>query len=179
MAAINGEPQVVTDSALRAANLGVKYSLDLIGLMTFWLGIMKLGEKSGLVDYLAILIRPITKILFPKIPKNHPAIGAILLNMSANILGLGNAATPFGLKAMQELQKLNNNSDEASDEMITFLAINTSCITIVPATIIGVRVAAGSTNPTEIVGTTLCATFVGMTVALTIDKVLKYFSRKG
>jgi len=179
VAALKGQPEVITDSVLQAANLGVKYSFDLIGLMTFWLGIMRLGEAAGLVDILARIIRPFTKFLFPSVPANHPAMGAILLNISANVLGLGNAATPFGLKAMQELQTLNNNSDEASDAMITFLAINTSCIVIVPATIIGVRVAAGSTNPTEIVGTTLFATLVGMAIALTADKIFRLFTRRG
>jgi len=179
VAAAKGQPEIITDTVLQAANLGVKYSFDLIGLMTFWLGIMRLGEAAGLVDILAQAIRPFTKFLFPSVPANHPAMGAILLNISANVLGLGNAATPFGLKAMQELQILNNQSDEASDAMITFLAINTSCIVIVPATIIGVRVAAGSLNPTEIVGTTLFATLIGMVMALTTDKVLRQFTGKG
>ena len=105
-------------------------------------------------------------------------MGAILLNLSANILGLGNAATPFGLKAMQELQSINKGSNEASDAMITFLALNTSCITLVPATIIGVRVAAGSANPTEIVGTTIFATSVGMILAVTFDRIFRYFAKK-
>jgi len=179
VAAVKGQPEIITDTVIQAANLGVRYSFDLIGLMTFWLGIMRLGEAAGLVDILAKIIRPFTSILFPSVPANHPAMGAILLNISANVLGLGNAATPFGLKAMQELQLLNKNSNEASDAMITFLAINTSCIVIVPATIIGVRVAAGSVNPTEIVGTTLFATLIGMTIALTADKIFRIFTRKG
>jgi len=179
VAAIKGQPEIITDTVIQSANLGVRYSFDLIGLMTFWLGIMRLGEAAGLVDILAKIIRPFTRVLFPSVPANHPAMGAILLNISANVLGLGNAATPFGLKAMQELQLLNKNSNEASDAMITFLAINTSCIVIVPATIIGVRVAAGSINPTEIVGTTLFATLIGMTIALTADKVFRLFTRKG
>ena len=139
---------------------------------------MRVGEKAGLVDILAKIIKPFTKFLFPSIPENHPAMGSILLNLSANFLGLGNAATPFGLKAMQELQSLNNGSDEASDAMVTFLALNTSCMTLVPATIIGVRVAAGSLNPTEIVGTTMFATFLGMTLALTSDRLFRFFSRR-
>ncbi|MFZ5943458.1 MAG: nucleoside recognition domain-containing protein [Bacillota bacterium] len=179
VAAANGQPEIITDTVLQAANLGVKYSFDLIGLMTFWLGIMRLGEAAGLVDLLARMIRPFTRLLFPSVPSDHPAMGAILLNVSANILGLGNAATPFGLKAMQELQTLNKGSDTASDAMITFLAINTSCIVIVPATIIGVRLAAGSLNPTEIVGTTLFATIIGMTISLTADKLFRIFARKG
>jgi len=178
VAAINGQPEIITDSALQAANLGVKYSFDLIGLMTFWLGIMRLAEAAGLVDIMAKIIKPITRFLFPSVPSDHPAMGAILLNISANILGLGNAATPFGLKAMQELQKLNHGSDTASDAMITFLAINTSCIVIIPATIIGVRVAAGSMNPTEIVGTTLFATLIGMSIALSADKLFRFFAKR-
>lgn len=178
VAAMNGQPEVITDSALQAANLGVKYSFDLIGLMAFWLGIMRVGEKVGLVDILAKAIKPITKFLFPSVPQSHPAMGSILLNLSANLLGLGNAATPFGLKAMQELQTLNNGSDEASDAMVTFLVLNTSCMTIVPATIIGVRVAAGSLNPTEIVGTTMFATFIGMSLALTSDKLFRFMARR-
>lgn len=178
VAAINGQPEIITDSVLQAANLGVKYSFDLIGLMTFWLGIMRLGEVAGLVDILARLIRPFTRFLFPSVPQDHPAMGTILLNLSANILGLGNAATPFGLKAMQELQSINKGSNEASDAMITFLALNTSCITLVPATIIGVRVAAGSANPTEIVGTTIFATSVGMILAVTFDRIFRYFAKK-
>jgi len=178
VAAINGQPEIITDSVLQAANLGVKYSFDLIGLMTFWLGIMRLGEVAGLVDILARLIRPFTRFLFPSVPQDHPAMGAILLNLSANILGLGNAATPFGLKAMQELQSINKGSNEASDAMITFLALNTSCITLVPATIIGVRVAAGSANPTEIVGTTIFATSVGMILDVTFDRIFRYFAKK-
>lgn len=178
VAALNGNPQVVTDSALQAAQLAVKFSFELIGLMAFWLGIMKLAEESGLVDIFARIISPLTRLLFPSIPKNHPAMGSILLNLSANILGLGNAATPFGLKAMQELNSLNNNSDVASDAMCTFLAINTACITLLPATVIGLRLAAGSSNPTEIVGTTIFATAIGMSLAIVADLILRPLSRK-
>ncbi len=177
IAALEGKPQVVTDAAFQAAQVAVKYALELIGVMSFWLGIMKVAQEAGLITTLARLIKPLTKLLFPSIPPEHPALGAILLNISANILGLGNAATPFGLKAMQELQTLNGQSDKASDAMCTFLALNTSCITLLPTTIIGIRLTAGSQNPTEIVGTTVFATTLGMTVAIIADKILRRFSR--
>ncbi|MFZ5755150.1 MAG: nucleoside recognition domain-containing protein [Bacillota bacterium] len=177
MAAWQGKPQVVTDAAFQAAQVAVRYALELIGIMSFWLGVMKVAQEAGLITTLAKLIKPLTGKLFPSIPSDHPALGAILLNISANILGLGNAATPFGLKAMQELQTLNGQSDKASDAMCTFLALNTSCITLLPTTIIGIRLTAGSQNPTEIVGTTVFATTLGMTVAVIADKILRRFSR--
>lgn len=177
MAAWEGKPQVVTDAAFQAAQVAVRYALELIGIMSFWLGVMKVAQEAGLITTLARLIKPLTGKLFPSIPSDHPALGAILLNISANILGLGNAATPFGLKAMQELQTLNRQSDKASDAMCTFLALNTSCITLLPTTIIGIRLTAGSENPTEIVGTTVFATAIGMTVAIISDKILRRFFR--
>ena len=177
MSAWKGNPQVVTDAAFQAAHAAVKYALELIGIMSFWLGVMKVAQEAGLISTLARLIKPLTGKLFPSIPSDHPALGAIILNISANILGLGNAATPFGLKAMQELQFLNRHSDKASDAMCTFLAINTSCITVMPTTIIGIRLTAGSQNPTEIVGTTVFATAISMTVAIIADRILRRFFR--
>jgi len=169
VAAINGNIEVVTEAALGAARGAVTVCFDLIGVMALWLGIMKIAEKAGMVRALARLMKPFIRRLFPSIPPEHPAMGAVILNLSANMLGLGNAATPFGMKAMQELQKLNNNSDEASEAMCTFLALNTSCITLVPATIVGVRVSFGSANPTEIVGPCIFATAVAMTIAVSLD----------
>ncbi|KAF1086486.1 Spore maturation protein A [Sporotomaculum syntrophicum] len=175
VAAINGHVEVVTKAALEGAQVAVKTSLDLIAIITFWLGIMKLAEAAGLVQALARLVQPITRFLFPSVPKDHPAMGAIVMNLSANILGLGNAATPMGLIAMQELQKLNRgNSKEATDAMCTFLALNTSCITLIPTTIIGIRLIYGSADPTEIVGTTIFATTMGMTAAICMDRLLRY-----
>jgi len=173
LAGIRGQPELVTQSAFEAAQAAVKYSIELIGIMSLWLGLMKVAEEAGLIKALARLLRPFTKLLFPSLPQNHPALGSILMNFSANLLGLGNAATPFGLKAMQELQEINNNKDVASDAMCTFLAMNTSNITLLPAMIIGVRLAAGSANPTEIIGTTLFATTIGFTVALLTDRIMR------
>ncbi|AQS58581.1 nucleoside recognition domain-containing protein [Desulforamulus ferrireducens] len=177
VAGFQGNIEVVTKAALDGAQVAVKTSLSLIAIITFWLGIMKLAEAAGLVRALAKLVRPITAFLFPSVPKDHPAMGAIVMNLSANILGLGNAATPMGLIAMQELQKLNPKKDTASDAMCTFLAINTGCITLIPTTIIGIRVLYGSQNPTEIVGTTVFATCCGMLVAILADRLLRSLYR--
>lgn len=174
VAAWNGKVEIVTSAALESARSAVNVSLGLIAIMTFWLGIMRLAKKAGLIRILARVVKPLTSFLFPSVPKNHPAIGAIIMNLSANILGLGNAATPMGLIAMQELQKLNTrHPDTASDAMCTFLALNTSCITLIPATVIGIRMQAGSANPTEIVGTTLFATGCGTIVAVIADRFFR------
>lgn len=180
VAAARGDAQKVTDGALKGAGMAVEVALGLIGAMALWLGIMRIAQEAGLVNLLARIVRPLTAKFFPSIPPDHPALGHIIMNLSANVLGLGSAATPFGMKAMQEMQKLNKNRPEASEAMCTFLAMNTSCITLVPATIISVRVAANSSNPTEIVGPTMLATAVGMTVALTVDWLFRsYFRRRG
>lgn len=180
-AAANGNIEAVTRAALDGANNAVKTSLSLIAIITFWLGIMKLAEESGLVSLLAGIIAPLMRFLFPGVPRDHPAMGAIIMNISANLLGLGNAATPMGLIAMQEMQKLNRGDPKAATEpMCTFLALNTSCITLIPTTIIGIRVLHSSANPTEVVGTTIFATACGMTVAVVVDRVLRaIFSEPG
>lgn len=174
VAGAQGHIEVVTKAALDGAQVAVKTSLSLIAIITFWLGIMKLAEAARLIQALARLVRPVTAFLFPSVPRDHPAMGAIVMNLSANILGLGNAATPMGLIAMQELQKLNQQRpDTASEAMCTFLAINTGCITLIPTTIIGIRLLYGSQDPTEVVGTTIFATFCGMIVAVVADRILR------
>jgi len=155
---INGQIEAVTDSAINSVKLAVDLSLGLIGVMALWLGIMKIAEEAGLVELLARAVKPVTVKLFPDVPADHPAMGAIIMNLAANMLGLGNAATPLGLKAMQELQKLNKFKDTATNAMCTFLAINTSSVQLIPATVIALRASAGSLNPAEIIGTTLVAT---------------------
>lgn len=172
-AGAQGNIEVITKAAFEGADTAVKVSISLIAIMTFWLGIMKLAEAAGLVRALARLVRPITGFLFPSVPKDHPALGAIVMNLSANILGLSNAATPMGLIAMQELQKLNPKKDTASDAMCTFLALNTGCITLIPTTIIGIRLMYGSQDPTSIVGTTIFATVCGMMMAIVVDRTLR------
>lgn len=156
----------ITNESIKIAGVAVEIALGLIGIMAMWLGIMKVAEQAGLINKIALLIKPITKRLFPEVPPDHPAIGSMVMNISANMLGLGNAATPFGLKAMEELDSLNPNKGTATNSMITFLAINTAGLTLIPATAIAVRAASGSTNPTIIIGTTMfaafCATLAGL-----------------
>lgn len=158
--AFKGNIEAVTKGALDSASTAVNIALGLIGIMTMWLGIMKLAEEAGLVQILSRAIRPVSKRLFPDIPSDHPAIGAILLNISANWLGLSNAATPMGLKAMEQLQTLNPKKESASDAMIMFLALNTGSITLIPMTVIAVRATMGSANPTEIIGSTIFASML-------------------
>jgi len=164
----------VTNAVLDYAETAVKIALGLIGIMALWLGIMKIAEESGLINHLARGLKPITKFLFPEIPSDHPAMGAMIMNISANFLGLGNAATPFGLKAMEELDKLNPEKGTATNAMCTFLAINTAGMTLIPATAIALRASAGSAEPAIIIGTSLvgsaCATVVGITTAKILEK---------
>ncbi len=176
-AALTGNIDQVTESALKAAELGIEVAIQLMGVMSLWLGLMHIAEKAGLIQSLAKICSPAIRKIFPSLKKDSPAFGPIIMNLCANLLGLGNAATPFGLKAMQELQKENPVPDTASPAMITFLALNTSCITIVPATIIGVRMKAGSVNPTEIIGTTIFATACAMTAAIIVDYLFRKRNR--
>jgi len=164
----------VTNSALDYASTAVNIALGLIGIMALWLGVMKVAEEAGLIKIIANSVKPITRFLFPDVPSDHPALGSIIMNMAANMLGLGNAATPFGLKAMEELQTLNKDKNTASNAMVTFLAINTAGLTLIPVTAIAIRAAAGSSNPAIIIGTSIfgasCATIVGVTSAKILEK---------
>jgi len=171
----------VTSAALEAASTAVQIAIGLIGIMALWLGVMKVAEEAGLTRIIAKIVRPITKWLFPSIPSEHPAIGAIIMNIAANMMGLSNAATPLGLKAMEELDKLNPNKGEATDDMCTFLVLNTSAITLIPATAIAIRASLGSSNPQVIIVPAIlaatCATIVGLTVVKTIQAVKKKKSK--
>lgn len=153
-------------ATLDAATTSVEICITLIGIMALWLGLLNIAKDAGLVDAFARLLSPLMRWLFPEIPAGHPAQGAILMNLSANMLGLDNAATPMGLKAMRELQELNPVKDTATDSMVMFLAINTSSITLVPFTIIGYRVASGSTDPAGPMVAILMATTVSTVVAV-------------
>jgi spore maturation protein A len=163
----------VTDAAFNFAKIAVMdIALPLIGIMALWLGVMKIAEQAGIIRLLAAAIAPITRRLFPEVPTDHPAMGAMVLNIAANWLGLSNAATPFGLKAMEELQKLNPKSDTATNAMVMFLGVNTASITLIPATMIGLRVAMGSANPAEIIGTTIFASTCATITAIIAVKLL-------
>jgi spore maturation protein A len=170
-AIFTGNVQAVGDAAFEFANTAVEICIGLIGTMTLWLGIMAIAEKSGLVKILGKALSPIMKRLFKDIPEDHPAMGAMVMNISANMLGLGNAATPLGLKAMKELDSLNEHKGIATDSMIMFMALNDGCVALIPATIIGLRVAAGSSNPTEVIGPILLSTSVTVVSAVILTKL--------
>jgi spore maturation protein A len=177
VAAFMGTADAVTKGAVDSAKTAVEISLGLVGIMTLWLGIMRVAEASGIVALLGRLLRPIMRWLFPEVPPDHPAEGAIVLSVAANMLGLNNAATPLGIKAMEELQTLNEDKETASNPMVTFMAINTSGIQLIPATMIGILAAAGSKTPTVIVSTSLIATTIGTIAAVVAAKVLQRFYR--
>lgn len=174
---INGNVQAVTDSVINYANTAVEIAMGLIGIMTLWLGIMAIAEKAGLVSLIGKALNPIMKRLFRDVPEGHPAMGAVVMNLAANILGLGNAATPLGLKAMIELEKLNKHKGVATDAEIMFLAINTSSVTLIPSTIIGLRVAANSQNPTEVIGPIILATTISTVCAVILCKLFSKMKR--
>lgn len=173
--AINGKLDAVTNSILTGAELSVKVAFSLIGIMAFWLGIMKIAEKCGLVNWIAKVIKPITSWLFNEIPPDSEAIGDIAMNFSANALGLTNAATPIGLKAMKELQKYNVDKNSASNAMCMFLGMNTAGFQIIPATVIAVLIGAGYENPTEIIAPTLIVTSIAFIFAIVLAKILQKF----
>jgi len=175
VAIFNGTAAQVTKASVDSAKTAVEISLGLVGVMTLWLGIMRVAEKAGLVTLLARLLTPFRRLLFPEIPPDHPAIGAMIMNLAANMLGLSNAATPLGIKAMEELQELNPEKETASNAMVTFLVLNTAGIQFIPATIIGVLAAAGAKNPTAIISTTIVATLCGAVAAVTAAKILQRF----
>ncbi|PYJ44331.1 MAG: nucleoside recognition protein [Verrucomicrobia bacterium] len=165
----------LTDGAFDGAKTAVTIALGLIGVMALWLGVMRLAERAGLVQKIARALRPVMQRLFPDVPDDHPAMGTMLMNMAANMLGLGNAATPLGLRAMRDLEALNPHPGIATNAMCTFLAINTASVQLIPTTAIAILVAAGSTRPTAIVGTALLATLCAATAAIIGVKTLEKF----
>jgi spore maturation protein A len=169
-AAIQGQMEVVTEAALKGAKDGVAVCLGLISILVFWLGMMRIAQDAGLLQALGRLLGPVVRFLFPDVPRDHPALGYIISNMSANLFGLGNAATPMGIKAMEELQKLNPDPKTATPAMCTLLALNTSSLTLIPTTMIGLRMELGSADPTAIIGTTIVATFCSSLAAITLDR---------
>lgn len=173
-AAINGKMDAVNEAIFKGAQDAVTICIGLISILVFWLGLMRIAQASGLLEGLARIMKPIATKLFPEVPSNHPAMGYILSNMTANLFGLGNAATPMGIKAMEQLKVLNGNKDTASRSMITLLAINTASITLIPTTVISIRMNYNSMNPTEIVGTTLVATTCSTLAAILIDRFFYY-----
>lgn len=174
-----GRVDALTAAAMRGASEAVTFTFALIGVIALWSGLMKIAERSGLTRSLARALAPLGRLLFPSVPADHPAMGAVLMSMSANVLGLGNAATPLGLKAMHELQRLNHRPDEASDAMCTFLALSTSSLTLVPGAVVALRAAEGSADPAGIIGPTLIATLCSTAVALAADALLRKLPPRG
>lgn len=174
---MNGRIEAVTQAAINGAGKAIELSIGLLGIMCLWSGLMQIGEKSGLIQFVARLVRPALRFLFPGIPRKHPAIGSVVMNLVANFLGLGNAATPLGLKAMGELQKLNTRKDTATNAMCMFLVLNTSAIQLIPATVIAIRSDAGSANPAEVIATiwiaSACAMTTGIISAKLFSKLIK------
>jgi spore maturation protein A len=170
---INGKIEEVTNAAIDSAGNAVKIAIGLIGVMALWLGIMRIAEESGLMRLLAKAIAPIMTRLFPDVPRDHPAMGSMMMNIAANMLGLSNAATPLGLKAMEDLEKLNRHPGVATNAMCTFLTINTAGLQLIPASMIGLMASAGSSDPTAIIGTTFAATLVAVTAGVTAAKILE------
>ncbi len=173
--AINGTLQDVINAVMSGAELSVKIALSLIGIMAFWLGIMRIAEKSGLIKLIAKIIKPVTKRLFNELPQDSPAIGDIAMNFTANAFGLANAATPFGIRAMEEMQKVNKDKTTASNSMCLFLGMNTAGFQLIPATVIAVLVGIGYKNPTEIIAPTLLVTLISFISAIILAKLGQKF----
>lgn len=177
VAVINGKVEIINEVILKDAQEAVVFAIGLTGIMAFWLGLMNIAKKSGLIQKFALLMRPVTKLLFPSIPPNHPAISAIMMNMVANIFGAGNSATALGIKAMEELQSLNQEKRIATNAMCMFLVINMSSIQLIPLTVLKLRTDAGSLAPGEIIGTSIIATTVSTIVGIISCKLLEVKER--
>lgn len=169
-----GNIEAINNGILTHAKSGMNLILEMMPLIILWTGIMKIAEASGLLQVFSRVLNPVLSKLFPSLKKDHKALGYIASNIAANMLGLGSAATPFGLKAMAELQKDNQKKDTATEAMITFLVLNTGGVTLIPTTVIALRIAHGSINPTEIIITSILATFVSSASGLLLD----YFIRR-
>lgn len=168
----------LTNNLITSGTKGIDMIINLVPLMCLWLGTMKIADTSGLLNIISNKLSKVIRVVFPEIPKGDPATAYISSNIVMNMLGLGNAATPFGIKAMTRLKELNNNSDVASRSMITFLVINTSSVTIIPTTVISFRIASGSSNPTEIMTACIITTFLSSFIGLLIDRLFYFIWRR-
>ena len=168
----------INTEIINATTSSIDMIFKILPIMCLWLGLMNIAKTSGLLDLFSKKITPLLSFVFKEIPKDHEALGLIASNIAMNMLGLGNAATPFGLKAMKSLQELNKTKDTATRSMITFLVINTSSVTIIPTTVISFRLLNGATNPTDIVLATIITTFISTFIALILDRIFYYLGRK-
>ncbi|HOE56656.1 MAG TPA: nucleoside recognition domain-containing protein [Bacillota bacterium] len=172
-AATGGRLELLTDEIFVSLQYSIELGIGLLGGMMLWCGVLKVAERSGLVDNISTLIRPVMRMLFRGIPSKSAAMGAMIMNITSNMLGLGNAATPMGLKAMQELQELNPKKDTATDAMCLFLVVNAAPIQLLPATVLSLRVSAGSANPGIIILPTIISSFAAVSVGVTACKLLE------
>lgn len=173
-----GKTAIISTSIFTSASKAIEFSIGLAGIMAFWSGILKVAEVSGITEALAKLFRPVFAKLFPKIPKNHPVLGLISLTVSANFLGLGNVATPIGLKTMAELKTLNTDPEQASDATCTFMALVFGSLSLIPSTVIAIRAQAASTNPALIIGPIFIISLAGTLIALLINYLAIRLTRK-
>ena len=173
---LTGKGEILSKVIVSSTTSAVELVMGLVGMMCLWCGIMKIAEKSGLTDKLARLLRPILKIIFKESGKNQKAMASITMNLTANMMGLSNAATPFGIKAMEEMQKINNEKDIASDDMALFLVLNAACIQLLPTTVISIRAAYNSQNPAIIIIPAIIATGTAAVLGVVYCKILqRYF----
>ena len=171
-----GNGEGISNAIIGSIDSTVSFIIGLVGLMCFWCGVMKVAEKSGFTEKLAKLMKPILKLIFKESAKDEKALGAIVMNITANMMGLGNAATPFGIKAMEEMDRLNNETGRASNDMALFLVLNAACIQLVPSTVLSIRAAAGSTNPGVIILPAIISTGTAAIVGVICCKILqRYF----
>ena len=173
-----GRLDIINDSILTNGGKALDLMVSILPIIVLWTGIMKIAEEAGLLRKFARLVEPVLSRLFPSVPKDNPALGFIASNIAANMMGLGSAATPFGLKAMSELQKINDKKDTASVPMITFLVLNTAGVTIVPTTVLALRIAHGSANPSEIILQGVIATFCSSIGGLLLDYFIRRRNKK-
>ena len=171
-----GNGEGISNAIIGSIDSTVSFIIGLVGLICFWCGVMKVAEKSGFTEKLAKLMKPILKLIFKESAKDEKALGAIVMNITANMMGLGNAATPFGIKAMEEMDRLNNEKGRASNDMALFLVLNAACIQLVPSTVLSIRAAAGSTNPGVIILPAIISTGTAAIVGVICCKILqRYF----
>ena len=170
---LSGNVKTINDILINSGKTSIEIIMEMIPVLVIWMGLMEIAEKSGLLNLISKKLSNILRILFPSIPKDNKALGYIASNVAVNMAGLGSAATPFGLKAMEELQKINPKKDTASEAMITFLVLNTGGVTIIPTTIIALRSFHKSANPNEIIITCILATFISCTCGLILDYIIR------
>lgn len=172
---ITGKGEILSKTIMDSTESSIKLIIALMGMMCLWCGIMKVAQQSGITDKLAILLRPILRLIFKDADKNKEATGSILLNLTSNMLGLSNAATPFGIKAMEELQKINPRKDTASNDMALFLVLNATCIQLIPTSIISIRAACGSDNPAIVIIPIILTTGISAFMGIVYCKILQRF----